>query len=131
MLELIVAHILVAFIILAILNYIKASFWLLLVNIILAVFVMIFIGQDLKKKYMHNYYLISLVVVSVMFILSGTWLLGWFFYLLDLGGINIFLQALILMFVIPNLIRAAYVYYKTKIKKEPLHEHDDEHSHEH
>jgi len=125
MLEFIVGGIVIVFI-LYILHYIQSSFWSLVVNIVITIFLMLFVGQDLRKRQMHNYYLISLVVVAVMFILRETFILKWLFYLLDLGGINIYVQALLLMFVLPNCIKIVH----KKFNKNAGEGDSDEHGHQ-
>jgi hypothetical protein len=119
MLEWIVFVVVILFI-LYVLNVMHVAWFLIIINIIVTIFVLLFIEMDVKKQEMHRYYLISLVIVAFMLVLKHTIIFKWFFYLFDKSGINIFVQALILLFVFPNLLNLLDKLYTKTIKERKI-----------
>ncbi len=116
MIEWIVFVVVILFV-LYVLNIMHVAWFLMIINILVTIFVLLFIEMDVKKQEMHRYYLISLVIVAFMFVIKQTFLFMWFFYLFDKSGINVFVQALILLFVFPNLLSLLDKFYSKTIKE--------------
>lgn len=68
-----------------------------LVNVILLIALVILINKDVKRKEMHRYYLISLVLTAFAFILSDY---GIFYTLLRILEKNLFLSVITISFLL-------------------------------
>ena len=67
------------------------------INIALLVALVILINKDVKKKEMHRYYLISLVLTAIVFIFSDY---GVFYTLLRILEKNLFLSVITITFLL-------------------------------
>jgi len=68
-----------------------------LVNVVLLVALVILINKDVKKKEMHRYYLISLMLTAFIFIFSDY---GIFYTLLRILEKNLFLSVITITFLL-------------------------------
>jgi len=68
-----------------------------LINVVLLVTLVILINKDVKKKEMHKYYLISLVLTAFVFIFSDY---GIFYTLLRILEKNLFLSVITITFLL-------------------------------
>ena len=115
MIDIIVFIILVVFFAIFIVLVFPYSIEMLLINISIIVLVLIKGSSDIKKEKMLSFYIVSAFITSIMYIARQTFMP--LFRLMKSIFIIDFVQALILIFVIANVLKIIYVYGGKFIKE--------------
>ncbi len=118
MIEFIAFHALILFVIyLAITFFSYVSFFL---NLIILIALYFLISKDLKDKHNHKYYLISLLLTAIFFILSSSGFVKSFFILTEKLLLSPAIVAVIAVYVfahLVSLVHGSYFYLKEKTKR--------------
>ena len=116
MIEFIVLLILVIFF--AILtNFLFSSIAVFLVNIPIIAIIVSRAVVDINENKMFSYYFASLVLTSIMFIAKDSFLLKHVFNFMETALIIVFVQALLLIFIIAHLLALLYALSEDLAKK--------------
>lgn len=89
----------------------------LLLNIALIFTILLFVSKDLKKVEFHKYYIISLFLASLFFILSSTIMIKSILKMTNNASISLFTLSIILIYINAHVVKLSHSTFEHGIKR--------------